>query len=248
MSQISLTPARKGLVIAGALIVVATWIYLVLVRPTSWESVAGSTEALITLVGYLLGAALLLAGALPALPARTIAIIPVALVLNIVVGEIIGSIGVPLYIDSVGTILVAAIAGPIAGLATGTLSSVVWGLLNPAALPFAAVSAATGFLAGWAINKGAFKKWWAVILSGAIIGIISGMLAAPVAAFVYGGTAGLGTGAVVSLFRELGNSLIASVTLQSFISDPLDKAIVFLIVWAAIKALPKRTLESLRPR
>lgn len=240
MSQISLTPARKGLVIAGALIVVATWIYLVLVRPTSWESVAGSTEALITLVGYLLGATLLLAGALPALPARTIAIIPVALVLNIVVGEIIGSIGVPLYIDSVGTILVAAIAGPIAGLATGTLSSVVWGLLNPAALPFAAVSAATGFLAGWAINKGAFKKWWSVIFSGAIIGIISGMLAAPVAAFVYGGTAGLGTGAVVSLFRELGNSLIASVTLQSFISDPLDKAIVFLIVWAAIKALPKR--------
>ncbi|MFR9878060.1 ECF transporter S component [Corynebacterium striatum] len=227
MSQISLTPARKGLVIAGALIVVATWIYLVLVRPTSWESVAGSTEALITLVGYLLGATLLLAGALPALPARTIAIIPVALVLNIVV---------------------AAIAGPIAGLATGTLSSVVWGLLNPAALPFAAVSAATGFLAGWAINKGAFKKWWSVIFSGAIIGIISGMLAAPVAAFVYGGTAGLGTGAVVSLFRELGNSLIASVTLQSFISDPLDKAIVFLIVWAAIKALPKRTLESLRPR
>ena len=155
MSQLSLTPARKAMVIAGALIVAATWIYLVLLRPTDWESVAGSTEALITLAGYLVGAALLLAGTVPALPARTIAIIPVALVLNIVVGEIIGSIGVPLYIDSVGTILVAALAGPIAGLATGTLSSVVWGLLNPAALPFAAVSAATGFLSGLVIKKGA---------------------------------------------------------------------------------------------
>ena len=164
------------------------------------------------------------------------------------VGEIIGSIGVPLYLDAVGTILVAALAGPIAGLATGTLSSVVWGLINPAALPFAAVSAATGYLSGWAISHGAFKKWWRVVASGAVIGIISGMLAAPVAAFVYGGTAGLGTGAVVSLFRELGNSLLASVTLQSFISDPLDKIIVFLIVWATVKALPKRTLESLRPQ
>ena len=190
----------------------------------------------------------MLAGTLPVLPARTIAIIPVALVLNIVVGEIIGSIGVPLYLDAVGTILVAALAGPIAGLATGTLSSVVWGLINPAALPFAAVSAATGYLSGWAISHGAFKKWWRVVASGAVIGIISGMLAAPVAAFVYGGTAGLGTGAVVSLFRELGNSLLASVTLQSFISDPLDKIIVFLIVWATVKALPKRTLESLRPQ
>lgn len=248
MSQLSLTPARKAMVLAGGLLVAATWIYLVLVRPTSWESVAASTEALITLGGYVGGAVLLLAGTLPVLPARTIAIIPVALVLNIVVGEIIGSIGVPLYLDAVGTILVAALAGPIAGLATGTLSSVVWGLINPAALPFAAVSAATGYLSGWAISHGAFKKWWRVVASGAVIGIISGMLAAPVAAFVYGGTAGLGTGAVVSLFRELGNSLLASVTLQSFISDPLDKIIVFLIVWATVKALPKRTLESLRPQ
>ena len=126
MPQLSLTPARRGMVIAGAALVVATWIYLVLFRPTDWESVAGSAEALITLAGYLIGAALLLAGTVPSLPARTIAIIPIALVLNIVVGQIIGSSGIPLYIDSVGTILVAALAGPIAGLATGTLSSVVW--------------------------------------------------------------------------------------------------------------------------
>lgn len=248
MPQLSLTPARLGMIIAGAALVVATWIYLVLFRPTDWESVAGSAEALITLAGYLIGAVLLIAGTVPSLPARTIAIIPIALVLNIVVGQIIGSSGIPLYIDSVGTILVAALAGPIAGLATGTLSSVVWGLLNPMALPFAAVSAATGFLSGWAIQKGAFNKIWKLFVSGAIIGIICGMLAAPVAAFVYGGTAGVGTGALTSLFRELGNSLIASVTMQSLISDPLDKAVVFLIVWAAVKSLPKRTRESLQPR
>ena len=248
MSQLSLTPARRTLVVIGGLLVLFTWLYLVLARPTDWESVAGSSSALITLGGYVGGAVLLLAGSVPSLPARTIAVIPVALVLNIVVGEIVGTIGLPLYLDSVGTVLVAALAGPIAGLATGTLSSVVWGLINPAALPFAASAAATGWLAGLAVKSGAFKHWWSVIVSGAIIGIITGAIAAPVAAFVYGGTAGVGTGAVVSLFRELGNSLLASVTMQSFISDPLDKAIVFLIVWAALKALPKRTLASLRPQ
>ena len=71
VSQLSLTPARKAMVIAGALVVAATWIYLVLLRPTDWHSVAGSTEALVTLSGYLIGAALLLAGTVPALPART---------------------------------------------------------------------------------------------------------------------------------------------------------------------------------
>lgn len=247
MSQIHLTPARRAMAIAGALLVAATWLYLVLVRPTDWESVGGSTEALITLAGYVGGAALLLAATLPALPARMIGVIPVALVLNIVVGQIAGSVGIPLYLDSVGTILVAALAGPVAGLATGTLSSVVWGLLNPAALPFAAVAAATGWLAGVAIEKGAFAKLWKLVVSGLLIGLICGALAAPVAAFVYGGTAGVGTGAIVSLFRELGNSLLASVTMQSFISDPLDKLAVMAVVYAAVKALPQKTLRSFRP-
>lgn len=234
--------------ITGALLIAATWCYLVLVRPTDWESVGGSTEALITLGGYVGGTLLLLAGVLPQLPARTIAIIPVALILNILLGQIVGAIGIPLYLDAVGTVLVAALAGSRAGLATGALSSVVWALFNPLALPFAAGSALTGWLAGVAIRRGAFRNIFLALISGAVIGLFSGAIAAPVAAFVYGGTAGVGTGALVSLFRELGNSLIASVTWQSFISDPLDKAIVLVLVFLVVRALPQRTRRALTPR
>ena len=72
-------------------------------------------------------------------------------------------------------------------------------------------------------------------------------VAAPVAAFVYGGTAGVGTGALVSLFREMGQSLIASVTTQAFISDPIDKVIVMLIGYFTVKALPKKTVNAFAP-
>ncbi|ANE04979.1 glycosyl transferase family 9 [Corynebacterium crudilactis] len=243
MSRIS-----QLMVALGGLLIAATWLYVVLVRPTDWESVGGSTEALITLVGYVGGTIALLIGVLPTLPARTIAIIPVALVLNILLGQVVGSIGIPLYLDAVGTVLVAALAGSRAGLATGALSAVVWSLFNPLALPFAAGSALTGWLAGVAISKGALKNIFAAIISGALIGIITGAVAAPVAAFVYGGTAGVGTGALVSLFREMGNSLLASVTWQSFISDPLDKAIIMVIVFVVIKSLPKRTTRALAPQ
>ena len=137
-------------------------------------------------------------------------------------------------------------AGPWAGIATGVLSSLVWSAFNPSVLPFAATSAAVGGLAGVAIKYGALKNIATVLLSGAVIGIVVGMLAAPVAAFVYGGTAGVGTGAVVSLLREMGHSLLQLVTLQSFISDPLDKALVMLLVWLVLKSLPKRTLAAFR--
>lgn len=242
----SLSAVQKALAGAGALFIAATWVFVVIARPTDWSSVGASSQALITLGGYVTGAVLLLVATVPALPARLVSMIPVALVLNIVVGQIIGSVGIPLYLDSTGTVLVAALAGPWAGIATGVLSSLVWSAFNPSVLPFAATSAAVGGLAGVAIKHGALKNIATVLLSGAVIGIVVGMLAAPVAAFVYGGTAGVGTGAVVLLLREMGHSLLQSVTLQSFISDPLDKALVMLLVWLVLKSLPKRTLAAFR--
>ena len=242
----SLSAVQKTLAGVGALFIAATWVFVVVARPTDWSSVGASSQALITLGGYVTGAVLLLVATVPALPARLVSMIPVALVLNIVVGQIIGSVGIPLYLDSTGPVLVAALAGPWAGIATGVLSSLVWSAFNPSVLPFAATSAVVGGLAGVAIKHGALKNIATVLLSGAVIGIVVGMLAAPVAAFVYGGTAGVGTGAVVSLLREMGHSLLQSVTLQSFISDPLDKALVMLLVWLVLKSLPKRTLAAFR--
>jgi len=240
----SLSAVQKTLAGVGALFIAATWVFVVVARPTDWSSVGASSQALITLGGYVTGAVLLLVATVPALPARLVSMIPVALVLNIVVGQIIGSVGIPLYLDSTGTVLVAALAGPWAGIATGVLSSLVWSAFNPSVLPFAATSAAVGGLAGVAIKHGALKNIATVLLSGAVIGIVVGMLAAPVAAFVYGGTAGVGTGTVVLLLREMGHSLLQSVTLQSFMSDPLDKALVMLLVWLVLKSLPKRTLAA----
>lgn len=243
------TPVRRGLVIAGAAIIAATWLYLVLVRPADWENVTGSAQGIITLLGYGAGTALLLAATVPVLPARTLGLIPIAMIINSVVGEIVGSIGLPLYLDTIGTVLVAALAGPVAGMTTGALNNVVWGLLNPAALPFAAGAALVGYLSGVFIHRfHAFKNLGTVVLYGLLLGLVGGMVAAPVAAFVYGGTAGVGTGALVSLFREMGGSLIASVTTQAFISDPVDKILVMLIAYATVKALPKRTVDAFAPR
>ena len=135
------TPARRALVIAGAVLIAATWLYFVLVHPADWDQVTGSGQGIALLAGYGIGTALLLAAVIPVLPARTLGLIPIAIIINSVVGEIVGSIGLPLYLDSVGTVLVAALAGPVAGMATGALNNVVWGLLNPAALPFAAGAA-----------------------------------------------------------------------------------------------------------
>lgn len=229
--------------VLAVLMMAGTWLTLVLVQPAdSWESLADGKGSVIALVGFGVSALIALLGITPTLPPRTLALLPAALVVNIVVGQVMGTmpLPVPLYCDSIGTVLIAALAGPQAGMVTGVLSALMWGTFNPTVVPFAADYALIGLLAGlvpWA-------KRWVPPIAGGVIGVLSALMAAPVASFIFGGTAGTGTGLVVTAYRGLGASPMMAVYLQSLTSDPIDKVIVFTLVSTIIAALPLRTVRS----
>ncbi|MGB8648793.1 MAG: hypothetical protein WCF84_26385 [Anaerolineae bacterium] len=91
----------------------------------------------------------------------TLALIPVAIVINIVVGHVVQDIlKLPIYLDSVGTVLVAVLAGPIAGAITGALSNILWGIIfsNPQIMPFAITAFFIGLVAGILAQMGWFKR------------------------------------------------------------------------------------------
>ena len=232
---------RRMLEVLGAAAIAGTYIFLVLTQPTDIANGPASFSALVALGGFLLGAVLLIVSVLPVLPTSTLVLIPVALVLNVALGQIMGSTGLPFYFDAIGTVLIAVLAGPAAGAATGALSSIVWSFFNPTVLPFAAGAALIGFLAGLAARSGLFRRFYLAPVAGFLTGILAGVVSAPVAAFVFGGTSGLGTGAIVSAFRAMGDTLLAAITKQALISDPMDKAIVFAVAALLVYALPRRT-------
>jgi hypothetical protein len=96
---------------------------------------------------------------------RVIALMPVAIAINIVLGAIVQqALRLPIYLDSIGTILVGALAGPIPGLVTGVLTNLIWAtilpppLLNPAIGPFAITAGAIGLLAGIFGWAGFFRR------------------------------------------------------------------------------------------
>ncbi len=93
----------------------------------------------------------------------TLALIPVAIVINIVVGQLVALLKLPVYMDSVGTMLVAILAGPIAGAVTGVLTNLIWSLLPaPAgsqyAWAFAGTAVIIGLVTGLFANWGWFKR------------------------------------------------------------------------------------------
>ncbi|GGL77593.1 ECF transporter S component [Glutamicibacter protophormiae] len=235
---------RNLLAIAGTLLLVTTYTVLVITQPTDLTGGLGQGVALATFAAYLLSALLLLAAVLQDLPVSTLTLIPVALALNILLGQFVGSVMVPLYLDSMGTVLVGFLAGRRAGAATGVLGTLIWSLFAPTVLPFAAGAALIGFLAGTAARFGAVRRVYLAPIAGLVSGVLVGAISAPVAAFVFGGTSGVGTGAVVTVFRSMGDSLLSAVTKQALLSDPGDKAIVFLIAALLVYALPNRMSQS----
>jgi hypothetical protein len=99
---------------------------------------------------------------------RTLVLIPIAIAINIAIGELVVRLKLPIYLDSIGTVLVGALAGPWAGMVTGALANLIWGFINPVLAPFFYVAAVIGLLAGWFGKRGVFEKesprWLSVVI------------------------------------------------------------------------------------
>jgi hypothetical protein len=96
---------------------------------------------------------------------RTIVLIPIAIAINIILGQTVSAaLKVPIYLDSIGTIIVGVLAGPIAGALTGGLANLIWTYVLPApfhsdyAGPFFIVAIEIGLLAGIFGRLGFFRS------------------------------------------------------------------------------------------
>ena len=123
---------------------------------------------------------------------RTIVLIPIAIAINIVLGQTVAAaLKVPIYLDSIGTILVGVLAGPVPGMLTGLLANLLWTYVVPApfnsqyAAPFAIVAVEIGLLAGLFGRFGWFRSRPNTPLPKLIAGflVVTGIV---VVVFVYG--------------------------------------------------------------
>ncbi len=114
---------------------------------------------------------------------RTLVLIPIAIAINIVLGQTVAAVlKVPIYLDSIGTVLVGVLAGPIPGLVTGLVTNLLWTYVLPApfhsdfAAPFAIVAAWIGFFAGvvaqWGFLRSRPNTDWGRIAVGALVVIL----------------------------------------------------------------------------
>jgi hypothetical protein len=86
---------------------------------------------------------------------RTYLLMAVGIGVNVILGQTVASaLKIPIYLDSIGTILVGVLCGPVAGALTGGLGNVLWSYVIPPpfqyqpAAAFAITAVAIGTIAG----------------------------------------------------------------------------------------------------
>ncbi|CAM2077420.1 MULTISPECIES: ECF transporter S component [Clostridia] len=167
-----------------------------------------------------------------------ITIMSIAVVINIVGAFIATTLKLPIFIDTIGTFLSAFLFGPVGGMLTGMVTSLINGLtFDPYSLYFIPVQAIIGLMAGICYKKNLFKGKF-LILGIIITTVMGSIVASLISAFVFGGITSSGTSFIVMYLKEAGVNIVTSVFSTQILFDLIDKGITVLLVLTILKALP----------
>lgn len=151
------------------------------------------------------------------LSTATLTLMSVAIAVNVAVGAIVYALRLPIYLDSIGTVLVGVLAGPWAGALTGLLSNLIWAILpipggaGPTVVLFAPVAGVIGLMAGFWASRGVFRLRADDVRVGGFLALTSGVVVAAAAFLVVQQTIGfdLTTPAGQDQFVTLGLAIVA---------------------------------------
>lgn len=174
---------------------------------------------------------------------RLIALIPAAVAINLVIGRLVAELSLPIYLDTLGTMLVAVLAGLPGGILVGTVSQLLSGMLSGYQwVAFMPIQWLIALLAAAAAGQGGFATPWRSGLWGAACGLACGLASAVISYILFRGVTAGGVTAISALLRTLDVPLPVAVTAASVSTDMLDKAAAFIVVGALLRALPRRVL------
>lgn len=174
----------------------------------------------------------------------SILLMPVAVAINIVGGQLINLLKLPVFLDAIGTILIACIAGPWVGALTGILSNGINAIFAPQLFPYAFVSMCIAISVGFLAKRRMFTTVGKTVISSLIIVVVAILTSLPITVYVFGGASGGGTSLLTSAFLAMGNNLIQAVLTTSLLAELVDKILSCLVAYAIIKGMSARYLSK----
>ena len=171
--------------------------------------------------------------------------IAMAVCINVAGGQLALMLRLPIYLDSIGTILIGAWMGPFYGMLPNMISGVLMGFTTDIySLYFAPVGMITGFMAGIAAKQMhglVFEKQVKKlqIIAGALFITIPGtMVSSGINAVLFGGVTSSGSSILVQILSRTPLGLTGSIFAVQIFTDYLDRVISLALVVMVLQMLP----------
>lgn len=177
---------------------------------------------------------------------KSLVLIPIAVGINLIGGTLSSTLKLPLFLDMIGTTVIACLSGPWVAALCGLLTNVFLSLVaNPVYLPYALSSVLCGLVVGYMVKAGLFKKIWGVILVWLACALVNTITASLVTVFVYGGATGVnGTSVLTAALVVAMKNIVISVVSSSMLENLVDKGITVFIAYVIVRRIPKRFLSQ----
>ncbi len=175
-----------------------------------------------------------------------VSLVPVAIALNIVGGQINSALHLPTFLDMIGTAVVAIVLGPWWGALVGALTNIIASFISgPIGLPFAACNVVGALVWGYGVRWGWGKKYWSFFVLNILVAVLVSMTAVPIYVFLFGGATGHFSDMMTAAFLAMGQNLLVSVFSSNIIVSLADKIISGFVALAIIEALPANMTEGI---
>jgi len=182
-------------------------------------------------------------------------VIALCAALNFSIGTIVYLIKLPIYLDSIGTILCALLlafdrkAAFVCAWLAAILSTIISALMfNPFIPWFAGTDLAIVLVSAFVTSRGAatFRARplptaafaVRVVGFGIVTGLVAAVASAPIVAYLFGGVTGSGSAFIVALFLKAGQQVLSAALLSGLTAEPVDKTLQVLFAALLYRATP----------
>ncbi len=165
--------------------------------------------------------------------------------LNVGLAKVANLLSLPIYLDTPGTILAAAILPPVWAIVTAVLSSLLGAVvINAVWLYYVGTQIVIALIVIAALRSGLLSSWWKALLTGILVGLAAAVSSAPVTVLVFGGVTVPGPTAINALLIAAGRTLWESVLAGSLLIELVDKPLATLLAWLILERLPGFVRDS----
>ena len=174
----------------------------------------------------------------PIISVKKLCVIAIAIVLNVVGGHIALLLHLPIYLDSIGTILIAILYGPVYGILPPLLYGLVMGFtIDVFSLYYMPVGIILGLITG-IVSRGFRPKGLNIIPLALIITIPGTIVSSIITAMLFGGITSSGSTVFVQILNKAGLGLTTSVFIVQVLTDYLDRLLSLFVIICLLRVIP----------